>query len=246
MSNLAEEVAQLKSLIESMQNAKIDLKKPSTFDGNRDDVETFIYAVENYFVLAHIAADRQVAFASSLLTGMALRLRVATTTGRNQEEEWPQMRNWIRATFGRPLASIQLRNELKNVQQTGALSDYIQRFVTIATQIDDMGMMDQVQAFRDGLKPATQRHVILQNPTTLDAAIKAAVLFDSAYTSVQGVNKPSKSAVIATVQPGKLKKLTEEEKQHLRQIGGCFRCRQQGHIAVHCPNNISPKAKSQD
>ena len=33
-------------------------------------------------------------------------------------------------------------------------------------------------------------------------------------------------------------RLTPEERENLRQIGGCFRCRQHGHIASQCPRNI--------
>ena len=44
----------------------------------------------------------------------------------------------------------------------------------------------------------------------------------------------------------KLMKLTDEERIHLRSIGACFRCRQQGHMAWECPvkfddNSGNPK-----
>ena len=33
-------------------------------------------------------------------------------------------------------------------------------------------------------------------------------------------------------------RITPEEREHLRSIGGCFRCRQTGHMAHQCPRNV--------
>ena len=41
-------------------------------------------------------------------------------------------------------------------------------------------------------------------------------------------------------------KLTEGERENLRRIGGCFRCRQQGHLANQCPRNIQAAVVTPD
>jgi hypothetical protein len=41
-----------------------------------------------------------------------------------------------------------------------------------------------------------------------------------------------------------LKKLTPEERDHLRNIGACFKCRKTGHMAKECPTN-SKNSKDQ-
>ena len=46
----------------------------------------------------------------------------------------------------------------------------------------------------------------------------------------------------------KLVKLTDEEHTHLRNLGACFKCRKQGHMARECPskgNNNSGNVKRQ-
>ena len=40
-------------------------------------------------------------------------------------------------------------------------------------------------------------------------------------------------------QPQKFKKLTDEERIHLRSIGACFKCRKQGHMARECPAKVN-------
>jgi len=39
-------------------------------------------------------------------------------------------------------------------------------------------------------------------------------------------------------QPTTLTKLTKEERTHLRNIGACFKCRKQGHMARECLNKV--------
>jgi hypothetical protein len=40
-------------------------------------------------------------------------------------------------------------------------------------------------------------------------------------------------------QPSKLKKLTNDERAHLRSLNACFKCRKRGHIARDCPTKTS-------
>lgn len=47
------------------------------------------------------------------------------------------------------------------------------------------------------------------------------------------INRPARATAEA---PGTIKKLTERERQDLYNRGGCYRCRQEGHIAAACPN----------
>ena len=41
---------------------------------------------------------------------------------------------------------------------------------------------------------------------------------------------------LGAVTSGPLPKLSEAERERLLRTGGCFRCRQPGHLAAHCPN----------
>jgi len=42
----------------------------------------------------------------------------------------------------------------------------------------------------------------------------------------------------------KLNKLTIEERQHLRKLGACFKCRQPGHMVRECPTNLTSAGTS--
>ena len=42
--------------------------------------------------------------------------------------------------------------------------------------------------------------------------------------------------------PAKLTKLTDAERAHLRNLGACFRCRRQGHMARECPVKARPRS----
>jgi len=45
-------------------------------------------------------------------------------------------------------------------------------------------------------------------------------------------------ALKTKLQPMKLTNLTKEERTHLCNIGACFKCRKQEHMAQECPNKI--------
>ena len=54
----------------------------------------------------------------------------------------------------------------------------------------DMGALDQVTYYTDGLKPATRMEVAYRAPETLAAAIEYAIRYD---TAMFGLGKPSGS-----------------------------------------------------
>jgi hypothetical protein len=57
--------------------------------------------------------------------------------------------------------------------------------------------------------------------------------------------KKKKDATPSSSSSSQLSKLTPEERDHLVEIGACFKCRKTGHLAKDCPTRASKKSKDQ-
>jgi len=66
--------------------------------------------------------------------------------------------------------------------------------------------------------------------------------------TLQAINKTSAAIQIDAFKTKprqfKLNKLTEKDRNHLRSIGACFRCRQKGHMAHECPSKTDNNSKN--
>ncbi|GAQ92386.1 hypothetical protein KFL_010010040 [Klebsormidium nitens] len=130
--------------------------------------------------------------------------------------------------------------------------------------IQDDELLDR---FVRGLKPRTRMEVTMREPATFEDAVKLADRMDSlfspgfgldrqpkgrstTYTPVPILSRPASNPVADPVPMEidalrrRLLPLTDAERDRLRKIGGCFRCRQTGHIATNCPLGTSSPAQN--
>ena len=73
-----------------------------------------------------------------------------------------------------------LRQQIRQLRQTGSIRDYTSRFQDIIGQITGMGPLDQVMQYIEGLKLSTRAEVTYQAPDTLENAIATAIQYDAA------------------------------------------------------------------
>jgi Retrotransposon gag protein/Zinc knuckle len=160
-----------------------------------------------------------------------------------------------------------LRDEWAYLRQTTTVSDYYARLTQLAMQLGEVEQERLVDKFVRGLKPKTRTEVELRDPQTLEEASRVADRFDTiVYHRPSFVPSPSFhqedtrgepmqldalrmihdtpdhvkiDAFRTKNQSSKLRKLTNDERAHLRSLNACFKCRKQGHIARECPTKTS-------
>ena len=100
---------------------------------------------------------------------------------------WTAFATAVRTAFQPPNFQQYLRQQLKKLRQTSTVQEYTSQFQNIVGQIENMGELDQVTYYIDGLKPATKMEVAYQAPDTLEGAIARAIQYD---TAMYGLGRP--------------------------------------------------------
>lgn len=246
----------------------VKARKPEQFTGesNREDVSQWLFESERYFTLSGTNPLEAVQYASSYLGGAAAiwwRSRVRQHGPTGGVGSWEGFVEALTTQF-KPINGEKLaRDKLARIIQARSVQDYASRFRTLCLQIDGITESEMLDRFVRGLKPHVQREVELRDPTTLDEAVRIAERVDAIdfrsrapqTTWAQRVAPIQKQpAIVHDIKPTpmeldvlarpKVQPLTFSEKERLRKVGGCFYCRQLGHMIGECPSR-QPKREFQ-
>jgi len=115
------------------------------------------------------------------------------------------------------------RNRINNLRQTNSVSNYINNFKSLIVDIPSMAEADRLDYFLRGLKPDIQERV---------AQIKT---YGSARTFGPTTNSGSSASTPIQIDAIRRTRLSATERDQLRRTGGCFFCRELGHLARNCP-----------
>ncbi|KAI4340580.1 hypothetical protein MLD38_025400 [Melastoma candidum] len=143
-----------------------------TFDGSQ--VQEWVFRCERFFELDETPPELKVSIASVHLLGLAIEWHYAFLRGRELvgPVSWEEYSSAMLLRFGpneltRPIVL------LRELQEKGNLSDYIDEFVSLVTKVD-LSIDDQVALFVGGLKRENRRLVTVLKPRTLQQAIALA------------------------------------------------------------------------
>ena len=182
------------------------------------------------------------------------------------------MKTALLAYFVPPNHVRRLRDGWAYIRQTTTVNEYYTHLTQLAMQLGGITEPVFLDKFIQGLKPKTRTEVELHDPQTLEEVVRLTNRFDiivyrqtypaqqvSYHEDTRGESMQLDALCVARDtdpiqidafttkdQPSKLRKLTNDERAHLRSLNACFKCRQQGHIARNCPTNIDyPNADRQ-
>ena len=72
-----------------------------------------------------------------------------------------------------------MRQQIRNLRQTGSVQNYTSQFRNLVGQTTGMGEQDQITYYIEGLKPATKMEVSYRAPATFEDAWKTAIQYDT-------------------------------------------------------------------
>jgi hypothetical protein len=227
------------------------LTQPSPFSGEADeDPTSWLFSCNMYFDLLAADSGRRVRMAASMLRGPALLWwRMHHQSVEKGEctliTEWDEFGRALQQQFSPVNPTTTARNRLYSLVQRSSVPAYADEFRRLVLRIPDLSAEEQVHRFINGLKPHIRTHVALRDPTTLDQAIRAADTCERYVPTPTSNRVPRyerKPAAVSNADPDAmqvdavaLQPLTQQQRDQLRRIGGCFRCRRPGHMARECP-----------
>ncbi len=212
-------------------------------------MEGWIFQMEQYFSICNVNSSKYQAKygAACLKDNVAVWWR--NLLQGTQIEEWKEFKEALIQQF-KPVNSSKIaRDKLARLKQNKSVQEYIFAFRAIILEIEDIAESEKLDRFVRGLKERTRQEVELRDPQTLDEAARIAERFDTITYNVaanfrQSIKFEEKDD--KGVRPMELdfvdrKPLTNEEREKLRRFGGCFYCRERGHMANNCPKKRQRK-----
>lgn len=228
----------------------------------------FLDSYEEYYSILQLAAEQWVRWMVLNLDGDARSWW--RTSELTIDTPWIEFRAAFTTRFTPPDSVNKARESLRKLKQgRNSVATYTAEFRRFLRLIPNMDKDDALYVYLMGLELETSKQVRLRQPISLVAAITEATIVYSilfpdgpppALSQARMTPPPVDSmameldnlrlelnALRSAVNyrgTGALAPLTQVERQRLSETGGCFKCRQKGHMARECPVRSSGNAPS--
>ena len=170
---------------------KISVQIPPFKGESKENVVAWLLQAQNVLSTQGITDEAiQINYATTGLKDAALHWYLNKVVGNNNTPPyttWTTFATAVRTAFQPPNFQQYLRQQLKRLRQTSTVQEYTSQFQNIIGQIENMGELDQVTYYIEGLKPSTKMEVAYQAPDTLERAIARAIQYD---TAMFGMGRP--------------------------------------------------------
>jgi hypothetical protein len=227
------------------QVPRIKPDRPSPFHGKKSEsLEAWIFQMQQYCELAPVPDDDRIRFAATFLKDQAAlwwRSYYQTINWQAAAPNWDGFVTALRQQFIPVNTTISAYDRLQRLSQKTSVNVYNHEFRAIMLELPDMDQATRMHYYLEGLKDNLRPFVAMQQPADLAAAETIAERVD-AVTFKPVARNPGFRPNPAYRSPGGtapmeldvIGKLTPSERERLRKIGGCFRCRKPGHLARDC------------
>ncbi|CAI7870864.1 unnamed protein product, partial [Closterium sp. NIES-54] len=137
------------SVVGSLSHVRASM--PDTFVPGKGQpvVRRWLFLVEEYLRLSHVAGEEWAPFAGTLLRGSAVAWWQSVQPA---IQTWQQFKEALVAAYEPINAMARARDRLANLQQRTSVADYIAEFRDISTEISDLSTAEALDKFKRGLK----------------------------------------------------------------------------------------------
>jgi hypothetical protein len=223
------------------QAPRIKPDRPPPFSGKKSEsLEAWIFQMQQYCDLAPVPADNRINFAATFFKDQAAlwwRSYYLSVNWVAAPPTWDEFLTALRQQFVPVNTAISAYDRLQRLSQKASVNAYNHEFRAIMLELPDMDQATRMNYYLRGLKDNLRPFVAMQQPANLAAAEAIAERVDAVTYKPQNRNAGYHHRTPGGTTPMEIDaitKLTPTERERLRKIGGCFRCRQAGHLARDC------------
>ena len=159
--------------------------KPKHYSAERGaNPDVWLFQLEQYFDLANVTSDiNKVRLAATYLDGPAATwwrmLHTECTVRLLALPTWNEFKLKLVAQF-KPVNSGKVaRDKLAALRQYKSVAQYSTEFTQLVLEAGDVGAVEQLYRYKQGLKPKTRLEIELQDPRTVADAMQKAQTVDS-------------------------------------------------------------------
>ena len=236
------ELTELKSRA-ALPRTKAKLNKPGSFNGKASQVEAWCAHMDSYVGSEDPREARDIAL--TYLEGEAFSWWTSIGVKSNIDT-WQRLRDHLKHRFSPFNKQETARDKLHKWRQNRDVSQFNADFQRIVCDIPDITEAEAMDRYKRGLKSYIWDALCLKRYETLEAMMTDALTVESVRRNRdrapdfrvprKNVPAPSPGPTPMDLSALQIQKLTPEERDRCTKEGRCFRCRQKGHLAIHCPN----------
>lgn len=227
------------------QPPRIKPDRPSPFSGKKSEsLEAWIFQMQQFCELVPVPEADRIRFAATFFKDQAAlwwRSYHHSIDWQHAAPNWEGFLTVLRQQFTPVNTSISAYDRLQRLSQKTSVNVYNHEFRAIMLELPGMDQATRMNYYLQGLKESIRPFVAMQQPADLTAAETIAERVDAVtfkpmnrgtgHRPTPGYRAPGGPAPMELDAIGRL---TDAERERLRKIGGCFRCRKTGHLARDC------------
>ena len=160
------------------------ISQPEKFSGNTTTLDTWIFSMQNYLMLANVPPQLHVQIAGTYLTGAAATwFAYLAASERETLHSFASLAQLITIYFCPLDQAADARKKLATIKQTGSVSSFNNIFNATVQRLPAMVMEEKIETYRRKLVHELQVHLALTEYTNLIDIMKAAIRIETLLQS---------------------------------------------------------------